>query len=45
MAFIFVVCASVAVEVMRLSALNLTTEIRPDAFGCALLLDEDLLSL
>jgi hypothetical protein len=45
MAFIFVLCASVAVEVTQLSAFNLTTEFRPDALGCALLLDEDLLSL
>ncbi len=44
MAFIFVLCASVAVEVTQLSAINLTIEFRPDALGCALLLYEDPLS-
>jgi len=44
MAFIFVLCASVAVEAMQLSAINLTIEFRPDALGCALLVLEDPLS-
>jgi hypothetical protein len=44
MAFIFVLCASVAVGATQLSAFNLTIEFRPDALGCALLLYEDLLS-
>jgi hypothetical protein len=40
-AFIFVLCASVAVEVTQLSAFTLTIEFRPDALGCAPLLYED----
>jgi hypothetical protein len=44
MAFIFVLCASVAVGVTQLSAFNLTIEFRPDALGCAPLLCKDLLS-
>ncbi len=44
MAFIFVLCASVAIEVTRLSAFTLTIEFRSDALGCAPLLCEDLLS-
>jgi hypothetical protein len=44
MAFIFVLCASVAVEVTRLSAFTLPIEFRSDALGCALLLYEDPLS-
>jgi hypothetical protein len=44
MAFIFVLCASVAVEVTQLSAFTLTIEFRPDALGCAPLLYEDPLS-
>ena len=41
MAFIFVLCASVAVEVTQLSAFNLTIEFRSDALGYALLLYKD----
>ena len=44
MAFIFVLCASVAVEVTQLSAFTLTIEFRPDALGSALLLYKDPLS-
>jgi hypothetical protein len=44
MAFIFVLCASVAVEVTQLSAFTLTIEFRPDALECAPLLYEDPLS-
>jgi hypothetical protein len=43
-AFIFVLCASVADEVMRLSAFKSDNRNQTDALGCALLLDEDLLS-